>query len=244
MVSPHRRETAQLEDLPAELRWREWMMRVEAVIFASAEPVTRVAHVATIIQAIHRPALVYGRRTLGAKSGIPVALFELPATPTKAARVPRCIFHGKLQRQSGIFHLKRLDVPRDGSAHLDLPEAREPVNCYVVFFGAVEKCLDERIACKSLPLIISTNAFIVEIVNCGVIAHKQSMGDITRRRGCIVDPCTLRALVNRVVLRFDVNAWPFPDRPTKHYAATFKFDFPRDVRKALLRQRLRIRYYL
>ncbi|ARS66002.1 segregation and condensation protein B [Sinorhizobium meliloti] len=31
----------ELEDLPAELRWREWMLRVEAVIFASAEPVTR-----------------------------------------------------------------------------------------------------------------------------------------------------------------------------------------------------------
>ncbi|WP_132665885.1 SMC-Scp complex subunit ScpB [Rhizobium sp. PP-CC-3G-465] len=31
----------ELEDLPAALRWREWMMRVEAVIFASAEPVKR-----------------------------------------------------------------------------------------------------------------------------------------------------------------------------------------------------------
>ncbi|MCG5478630.1 SMC-Scp complex subunit ScpB [Sinorhizobium alkalisoli] len=31
----------ELEDLPPELRWREWMLRVEAVIFASAEPVTR-----------------------------------------------------------------------------------------------------------------------------------------------------------------------------------------------------------
>ena len=31
----------ELGDLPQELRWREWMMRVEAVIFASAEPVTR-----------------------------------------------------------------------------------------------------------------------------------------------------------------------------------------------------------
>jgi len=31
----------ELEDLPPELRWREWMMRVEAVIFASAEPVIR-----------------------------------------------------------------------------------------------------------------------------------------------------------------------------------------------------------
>lgn len=31
----------ELEELPAELRWREWMLRVEAVIFASTEPVTR-----------------------------------------------------------------------------------------------------------------------------------------------------------------------------------------------------------
>lgn len=31
----------ELNDLPPELRWREWMLRVEAVIFASAEPVGR-----------------------------------------------------------------------------------------------------------------------------------------------------------------------------------------------------------
>ncbi|MGY5810153.1 SMC-Scp complex subunit ScpB [Rhizobium sp. LEGMi198b] len=31
----------ELEDLPAELRWREWMLRVEAVIFAANEPVSR-----------------------------------------------------------------------------------------------------------------------------------------------------------------------------------------------------------
>ncbi|XKM38369.1 SMC-Scp complex subunit ScpB (plasmid) [Rhizobium ruizarguesonis] len=31
----------ELEDLPPELRWREWMLRVEAVIFASTEPVSR-----------------------------------------------------------------------------------------------------------------------------------------------------------------------------------------------------------
>ena len=30
-----------LEDLPPELRWREWMGRIEAVIFASATPVSR-----------------------------------------------------------------------------------------------------------------------------------------------------------------------------------------------------------
>ncbi|MGV8935722.1 MAG: SMC-Scp complex subunit ScpB [Allorhizobium sp.] len=31
----------ELEELPVELRWREWMLRVEAVIFASTEPVSR-----------------------------------------------------------------------------------------------------------------------------------------------------------------------------------------------------------
>lgn len=31
----------ELADLPPELRWREWMQRVEAVIFAAAEPVGR-----------------------------------------------------------------------------------------------------------------------------------------------------------------------------------------------------------
>ena len=31
----------ELEDLPPEMRWREWMGRVEAVIFASPVPVTR-----------------------------------------------------------------------------------------------------------------------------------------------------------------------------------------------------------
>lgn len=29
----------ELEDLPQELRWREWMGRIEAVIFASGKPV-------------------------------------------------------------------------------------------------------------------------------------------------------------------------------------------------------------
>ncbi|NNV14167.1 SMC-Scp complex subunit ScpB, partial [Roseobacter sp. HKCCD8831] len=31
----------ELEDLPADLRWCEWMRRIEAVLFASASPVPR-----------------------------------------------------------------------------------------------------------------------------------------------------------------------------------------------------------
>lgn len=33
----------ELDDLPSELRWREWMNRIEAVIFASSKPVEREA---------------------------------------------------------------------------------------------------------------------------------------------------------------------------------------------------------
>jgi segregation and condensation protein B len=31
----------ELPDVPPELRWREWMRRIEAVLFASAAPVPR-----------------------------------------------------------------------------------------------------------------------------------------------------------------------------------------------------------
>lgn len=33
----------ELDDLPTELRWREWMNRIEAVVFASSKPVKREA---------------------------------------------------------------------------------------------------------------------------------------------------------------------------------------------------------
>jgi chromosome segregation and condensation protein ScpB len=38
----------ELSDLPAPLRWREYMMRVEAVIFAASQPVTRETLAAVI----------------------------------------------------------------------------------------------------------------------------------------------------------------------------------------------------
>ena len=34
---------AELADMPAELRWREWMNRIEAVLFAAPKPVEREA---------------------------------------------------------------------------------------------------------------------------------------------------------------------------------------------------------
>lgn len=42
MVARERPEfDRELPDLPADLRWREWLRRVEAVLFASASPVSR-----------------------------------------------------------------------------------------------------------------------------------------------------------------------------------------------------------
>ena len=43
MAKDHADQTLdrELEDLPTDLRWREWMRRIEAVLFASASPVRR-----------------------------------------------------------------------------------------------------------------------------------------------------------------------------------------------------------
>ena len=41
MAKPHPELDRELDDLPPELRWREWMRRVEAVLFASRTPVPR-----------------------------------------------------------------------------------------------------------------------------------------------------------------------------------------------------------
>lgn len=39
--SPERKLDRELAELPPELRWREWMRRIEAVLFASASPLPR-----------------------------------------------------------------------------------------------------------------------------------------------------------------------------------------------------------
>jgi hypothetical protein len=57
-AAPRRRRNSEdvldvdLIDLPAAARWREWMLRVEAAIFASARPVSREALVR-----LERPAV-------------------------------------------------------------------------------------------------------------------------------------------------------------------------------------------
>ncbi len=48
----------ELEDLPEALRWREWMRRVEAVLFASSTPVSRAALARVVGQEVSVDLLV------------------------------------------------------------------------------------------------------------------------------------------------------------------------------------------
>jgi segregation and condensation protein B len=48
----------ELSDLPSELRWREWMRRIEAVLFASATPVPREDLVRVVGQGVSVDLLV------------------------------------------------------------------------------------------------------------------------------------------------------------------------------------------
>ena len=75
-----RREEAKLDRelvaLPADLRWREWMCRIEAVLFASAAPVARddlarvVGHGASVDLLIEDLAVdLEGRRYKVARAG-------------------------------------------------------------------------------------------------------------------------------------------------------------------------------
>jgi segregation and condensation protein B len=49
---------AELADLPAAARWREWMLRAEAAIFASASPVAREALVKLVGQSCRFDELI------------------------------------------------------------------------------------------------------------------------------------------------------------------------------------------
>lgn len=48
----------ELEDLPPDLRWREWMRRIEAVLFASASPVPREDLVRVVGQGVSVDLLI------------------------------------------------------------------------------------------------------------------------------------------------------------------------------------------
>ncbi|HDZ80899.1 MAG TPA: SMC-Scp complex subunit ScpB [Roseobacter sp.] len=48
----------ELEEMPADLRWREWMRRIEAVLFASASPVPRAVLLRVVGQGVSVDLLI------------------------------------------------------------------------------------------------------------------------------------------------------------------------------------------
>ncbi len=64
----------ELEDLPPELRWREWMGRIEAVLFASATPVGREELARVVGQGASVEMLIEDIQT--ELAGRPYELFE------------------------------------------------------------------------------------------------------------------------------------------------------------------------
>lgn len=51
-------DDAELDELPATLRWREYMGRVEAVLFAASEPVTRATLARVVGEDVSIEALI------------------------------------------------------------------------------------------------------------------------------------------------------------------------------------------
>ena len=67
----------ELEDLTAPARWREWMGRVEAAIFASAEPVLRENLARVVGKACNLELVIDDIRDESA--GVPTRSFRSPA---------------------------------------------------------------------------------------------------------------------------------------------------------------------
>jgi chromosome segregation and condensation protein ScpB len=94
----------ELADLPAPLRWREYMMRVEAVIFAASQPVSRETLAAVIGSDCHLDLLIADIRA------------ELKSRPYElvdvaggfALRTRRG--YGEVIRASGAVATKSLDL--------------------------------------------------------------------------------------------------------------------------------------
>ena len=85
-----------LADLPPAARWREWMLRVEAAIFASQKPVTREALVRLVGEACRFDDLIAdlihelrGRPTTLRLSPAAIGCRPNPASPRRFASPTR-----------------------------------------------------------------------------------------------------------------------------------------------------------
>jgi segregation and condensation protein B len=88
---------ADLEDLPPQLRWRAWMGRVEAVIFASPKPVTREALALVVGRSCNLDALIEDIRCELADRP-----YELVAVAGGWQHRTRLSFGDAIRRASGV----------------------------------------------------------------------------------------------------------------------------------------------
>src|SRR5208282_1292793 len=94
----------ELEDLTAPARWREWMGRVEAAIFASAEPVLR-ENLARVVGKVCNLELIIddireGRRHVamrGSEGECAIRIFKRPRRPRATYSSPRCVARGVIE---------------------------------------------------------------------------------------------------------------------------------------------------
>ena len=94
----------ELEELPPELRWREWMGRIEAVIFASATPVPRADLARVVGQGVQFADAVRAAADVGDK------LLDL--NEFEVAVLASIAYHQPLTRD-GLKDIFGKDISRD-----------------------------------------------------------------------------------------------------------------------------------
>jgi chromosome segregation and condensation protein ScpB len=124
----------ELSDLPAPMRWREFMMRVEAVIFAASQPVSRETLSAVIGRDCHLDPLIADIRA------------ELKSRPYELVDVAGGLQlrtrrgYGEVIRASGAV----------GSKGLDLTPLEKLVLTAVAYFQPVTRANIAEILCRTI----------------------------------------------------------------------------------------------
>ena len=115
----------ELEDLPTELRWREWMGRIEAVLFASSSPVSRDDLSKVVGQGASLDLLIDDIRE------------ELKSRPYELVQISSgWMFRTKVQFSDAIKAAADL-----GEKSLGFNETEMAVLCAVAYHQPITRCL-------------------------------------------------------------------------------------------------------
>lgn len=117
----------ELSHLPAELRWREWMGRVEAVLFASSTPVSREEL----------------QRVVGTATAVDLILedikAELKSRPYELFQVRQGSAGGWMFRTKSRFAEAIKAAANTGEKQLDFNEAEMAVLCAVAYHQPIDR---------------------------------------------------------------------------------------------------------